>query len=238
MLCFSLVIPVFNEEKVVENSIKKVYEKLEELGYDFEIIVADDGSTDSTPEIVGKLQKKYKNLELFRREKNMGRGEILSLAFKVAKGKYIGFTDIDLAVDLKYLAGLVENLKHGDVATGSRWLQSSKVERGIFRWTISYFYNAFVRRLFNSKVHDHQCGFKSFRRNAALKLISECKIKKDRRWAWDTEMLIRAQKHKFKIIEFPVEWTAGKESRFKLLRDIWIVGSYLIRLYFKEGKIR
>lgn len=233
-----MVIPVFNEERVIENSIKRVYERLKELGYSFEIIIADDGSTDSTTAIVRDLQKKYKNIKFFRKEKNMGRGEILSSAFKTAKGKYIGFTDIDLAINIKHFRELIENLKDGDVATGSRWLPESKVKRGLVRWAISYFYNAFIRLIFKSKIHDHQCGFKSFKRDVALKLISECEIKKNRRWAWDTEILIRAQKHKFKIIEFPVEWSAGTESRFKLLRDLWIVGTYLIKLYFDIGKIQ
>ena len=234
MTQFSLFIPVYNEEKIIEKNLLKIFKKLDELNSDYEIIVADDGSTDSTAKIVRKLEKKYKNLKLYRSEKNLGRGEILSASFKIANGKFIGFMDIDLATDLNYMKDLIENLKNTDVVTGSRWLKKSLVKRGFFRWTISFFYNKFLlKALFNSKVKDHQCGFKGFKKKIAIKLVEECGIRNDRRWAWDTEMLIRAQRHGYKIKEFPVEWDAGKETKFKFLRDIVIVWIYLFKLRFK-----
>jgi hypothetical protein len=234
MTQFSLFIPVYNEEKIIEKNLSKIFNKLNELNLDYEIIVADDGSTDSTGRIVKELRKKYENLRLYRSEKNLGRGEILSVSFKTANGKYIGFMDIDLATDLNYIKDLIENLKNADVVTGSRWLKESLVKREFFRWMISFFYNKFLLKvLFNSRVKDHQCGFKGFKKEVALKLVKECGVRKDRRWAWDTEMLIRAQRHGYNIKEFPVEWDTGRESKFKFLRDIAIVWTYLFKLRLK-----
>lgn len=234
MIELSLFIPVYNEEKIIEKNLSKIFKKLNELNFDYEVIVSDDGSVDSTERIVKKLEKKYKNLRVYRSEKNLGRGEILSVSFKMANGKYIGFMDIDLATNLNHIQDLIENLKNADVVTGSRWLNKSLVKRGFFRRMISFFYNKFLLRiLFNSKVKDHQCGFKGFKKDVALKLVEECGIVKDRRWAWDTEMLIRAQRHGYAIKEFPVEWDAGNRSTFKILRDIAIVWTYLFKLRLK-----
>jgi hypothetical protein len=234
MIEFSLFIPVYNEEKVIKQNLSNIFDKLNILNYSYEVIIADDGSTDSTAEMVKELKKKYKNLKLYRDKKNSGRGEVLSQSFKLANGKFIGFMDIDLATNLNYLENLIKNLENTDVTTGSRWLRKSLVKRSFFRWIVSFFYNKLLLKiLFNSKVKDHQCGFKGFRKEVALKLVDECGIRNDRRWAWDTEMLIRAQRHGYKISEFPIEWYAGKESKFKFLRDIVIVGTYLLKLRFE-----
>jgi hypothetical protein len=241
MVKFSIFIPVYNEERTIETNLLKIFDKLKEFDWDYELIIADDGSVDSTPKIVKKLEKKYKNLILYRNKKNLGRGEILSLSFKIANGRYIGFMDIDLATNLNYLEDLVNNLKDADIAIGSRWLKRSLVKRSFLRWFISFFYNKFLLKiLFNSQIKDHQCGFKGFKKEIALKLIEECGVRNDRIWAWDTEMLIRAQRHRYKIKEFPIEWDAGKESKFKILRDIIIVGIYLfkLRLEFLNEDIR
>lgn len=238
MVEISLFIPVFNEEKILRANLLKVYKKLKSMRKSFEIIVADDGSLDSTPCIVKKLSKNFKEIKLFRNEMNMGRGEVLNSSFKTARGKYIIFMDVDLATDLEYLPILIQELSGADIATGSRWLSGSEVERSIFRLFVSIFYNKLVSIMFGSNIKDHQCGFKGFKRNVILRLSKESGIRKDRSWAWDTEILIRAQFHEYKISEFPVKWNEGKQTKFKFLKDIVKVGFYLIKLFFRFKKER
>jgi hypothetical protein len=116
------------------------------------------------------------------------------------------------------------------VAAGSRWTKGSIVERAITRTIVSYVYNKMVQLTFNSKMRDHQCGFKSFRRQKLLQLLNEAGTYENRLWAWDTEILVRAQKHGYKISEFPVKWKSGRKSSFKYMRDMTVVAAYLLRL--------
>lgn len=230
----TMVTPIFNEEEILEKSIKKIYVELSKITENFEIIISDDGSTDATPQISSKLANNNDRIRFIRSEKNLGRGEALTRAFIQSKGEIIAFTDIDLAAEISELPMLIQTVKNGaDVSTGSRWLPGSDVKRSPIRLTISYLYNLFVRLFFGSKLTDHQCGFKAFRSNVIFSVLKETGIRDDRGWAWDTEVLIRAQKCGYRVIEFPIRWRQGKRSKFNW-NDIWKVGTYLIKL---KGKM-
>lgn len=231
----SMLIPVYNEERTIERSLSILLSKMEKLGLQFEIIVANDGSKDGTLKIAKEFSRKFDRVRVFSSSRNMGRGEILSLAIPTAKGEYIGFTDADLATNLMHLEDLFIPLIKGksDLTIGSRWLNGSVVVRTPSRKLVSFLYNKLVRALFSSKIHDHQCGFKAFRRDVILKLIEEAGVRTDRGWTWDTEILLRAQRHGYRIKEFPVTWTAGEKSTFKWVRDIFKVSMYLLNLRWK-----
>lgn len=230
----SVTIPVYNEADQLARSIKEVNTSLQRLGRGYEIIIADDGSIDDTSNLAQSLLKKYPQLRYVRNETNWGRGEAVSKAFMSSSAKILIFMDCDLSTDLKYLGQLIKSIGNGaDVSTGSRWLPESKVKRNPTRLVISFIYNNLVRLLFGSKVRDHQCGFKAFKREVAIKLISEAGIRSDRLWAWDVEMLVRAQRHKLKIVEFPIVWNRSLKTTTKFLRDSVVVGLYLIKLRLK-----
>ncbi|MGA2524901.1 MAG: hypothetical protein ABSF65_12230, partial [Candidatus Bathyarchaeia archaeon] len=105
-----------------------------------------------------------------------------------------------------------------EVSTGSRMLPESKVERSTRRSISSKSYNFLVRHMLGSKVRDHQCGFKAFKKEAFLALLGEVKAT---HWFWDTEILVRAQRHGFKVKEIPVEWTSGKGTKVNFAKDSW-----------------
>jgi len=235
----SLFIPAFNEAKIIESTISKVIDSLNSIGHPYEIWVADDGSTDDTVGIVNEYisnlppEDKSKVI-LFEGKVNQGRGEVLHNAFQKANGRIICFLDADLATDLKHLPRLIEDVNGDfDIATGSRWRYDSTVKRGHRRKVISFFYNRFLQLLFGSKVQDHQCGFKSFKKDKLFILLKESGIIKRRGWAWDAELLIRAQKKGYSISEFPVEWKAGSKSGFHYVRDILEIGFYLLSLFIR-----
>ena len=117
-----------------------------------------------------------------------------------------------LATDLKSLKPLIDaiTVEGYEVSTGSRMLPESKVERSTRRSISSKSYNFLVRHMLGSKVRDHQCGFKAFKKEAFCCLLDEVKAT---HWFWDTEINVRAQRHGFKVKEIPVQWTSGKGTK-------------------------
>ena len=226
-----MVIPTRNSAKFIENTLKKVREELEKIGLSYEIILAEDGSEDETPEVCGKLAKKYKNVIHIHHKEKLGRGRALNIAFKKARGEILVYMDDDLATDLKHLKELIYAVKDRgyDLATGSRMMKGSIViGRSASRKISSMVYNFLVRFLLGSKVKDHQCGFKSFRRGNIISWLDDVK---DTHWFWDTEILVKAQRRGLKVYEFPVIWReSSRPSNVKLLNDIKDMGSKLINL--------
>lgn len=227
MLDFSIIIPAYNEEDIIEGSLRILKDFLRKKRMkNFEIIVADDGSKDNTVALAKKSGVRV--LKFVHR----GRGECVSEAVGRSRGEIVLFMDADLATGLEALPTLVSAIKKGyDIATGSRWLPGAHVQRSLSRLFISLWYNILVRFMFGSRVYDHQCGFKSFRRDVFLELTKEMGLKRNRLWAWDAEILIRAQRKGYKIFEFPVEWKAPEKTTFRLLRDSVVVSTYLLELW-------
>jgi len=234
----SFIVPVFNEERVLRCSIEKLVRYLEKLGLPFEVIIANDGSSDKTLEEAQKLSLRDGKVKVYSFSHNMGRGEVIMAAASQSKGRVIAFTDIDMATDLCHLPELLYPVLDGsyEISIGSRWLRGADVKRKFTRRMISYCYNELIRFLFKSNVYDHQCGFKAFARPAFMVLLREMKLRNGRSWAWDTETLVRAQVHKFKIKEFPVKWREGRESKFKVLIDSIKIFRYIIGFKFVLSK--
>ena len=232
-IILSIFIPVYNESLIIENTIKKSLASIEQLKLNFELVITDDGSEDETSEIVRRMMIKDKRIRLFRKNKNYGRGEILNLAFRTAKGDIVAFYDADLSVDLSYLPSLIHSIKdlNYDVATGSRWLKGAKVKRGLSRLFISFLYNKIISFIFDTKLKDHQCGFKGFKKHVILNLVKYMGVDKYRRWSWDTELLLRSQMMGYKIHEFPINFEEKRRTKTKLIRDSIVVSRHIFKLY-------
>jgi hypothetical protein len=162
-------------------------------------------------------------------------------AWEKVTGEMYVYVDVDLATDLaKFNAyrNLIELGKRFDLVTGSRYIQGSMTNRPWLRRESSIAYNALVRVLFHTGVHDHQCGFKSFSR----RLVEQLNVSaKSDSWFWDTEVIVLARKMGFTIKEIPIAWTEKKGSRTplkRLLRDMWLHGTGLLvllrRVYFSK----
>ena len=227
---FSFVFPVFNEFKILEKNVKKVMEYLNYLEIDYEIIIAEDGSTDKTYEASLKLSEKHKNIKVIHSGKKLGRGLALKNAFQVANGKYVGYMDIDLATDIKHLKELINYVKNYDVVTGSRYLKNSITNRSVKRRFFSNGYNFLARTMFNSKIYDHQCGFKAFKREVILDIN---KYSENNHWFWDTEVLIIAQKKGYKVKEFPVTWIESRRTKVKATQDTYYMFLNLMKMRTK-----
>jgi len=133
---------------------------------------------------------------------------------------------------MRHLEDLIESVRSGeyDLATGSRWLADSDADRPAKRGIPSLGYNALVRLFLRSELNDHQCGFKAFDRAAFEALAGQIG---DDHWFWDTELLVRAQRQGYRVEEFPVDWTPKGDSKVDLVRDVFGMGSQIVRTWWE-----
>ena len=230
-----VVVPVFNEEKDLEPSVRRLHAHLSEtFPYPFRITVADNASTDGTPHIAAQLASELPELEWLRLAEK-GRGRALHAAWSASPAPVLAYVDVDLSTDLTALLPLVAPLisGHSDLAIGTRLAHGSQVVRGPKREAISRCYNALLRSTLAVGFSDAQCGFKAVRRDVAERLLP---LVKDTGWFFDTEMLVLAERAGLRIHEVPVDWVDDPDSRVDLvstaladLRGIARMGRQLAR---------
>ncbi len=228
----SVVFPAYNEVNYLEPAVEKTAQTLEEFTRSFELIIAEDGSTDGTAERSEELAKRYAFVKHIHGEKRLGRGTALNNAFKQSSGRILAYMDVDLATNIDQLKSLVKAVEDErvDFAVGSRLLSESKVERSRTRQITSKSYNFLVRVMLGSKLKDHQCGFKAFKREALMQLLGEIVA---RHWFWDTELLVRAARKGFKIKEIPVAWKGPRETKVRLLKDSFSMAGQVVKLWWR-----
>jgi glycosyltransferase AglD len=226
----SAVIPVFNDRAALETAIPLSLAALEGITPSFELIIAEDGSTDGTPEFVREKAAADPRVRLLHSDERQGRGRALNRAFREARGSIVCYYDADLATDLRHLGELIGAVRAGaEIATGSRLMPGSDVERTGERELASRAYNALVRLILGSRIHDHQCGFKAFRRDRILSLIPSVAAP---HWFWDTEVLVRGQRAGYRVAEFPVVGRTGKKTTVRL-KDVFEMGGAILTLWWQ-----
>ena len=226
-----MVLPAYNESKRIEGTVERTAASLSDITSSFEIIIAEDGSTDGTDKICESLAKKHDFVKHLHSDERQGRGRALNRAFIASRGQILGYIDVDLATDMKHLKELVQSIRDGyDFATGSRMLPESDVKRPFKRGFASKGFNFLTRLMLGSRLYDHQCGFKSFRRDAFFSLMDKVK---DTHWFWDTELFVRAQRAGYRVKEFPVEWRHGGATKVNLVKDVFGMGSQILRLWYE-----
>lgn len=229
-----VTLPVYRDTKFLEETSQIIEALTPTLVDDFTLLIAEDGSNSS--EIVADLRKKYRNLLYFQNDRRLGRGKALRDAWKEVRGGVYAYVDVDLATDLTKLAAyenLIKQQGDFDLVTGSRYIHGSITSRPWLRKAVSLAYNWWVRTVFQTGVHDHQCGFKSFSRELVERLTVEAKSDS---WFWDTEVIVLAKKLGFRVKEIPVYWTEKKGRRtsiIRLLKDVWLHGTGLLQLFYR-----
>jgi glycosyltransferase AglD len=226
----SAVIPVYNDREALVKAIPSSISNLEAVTPDFELIIAEDGSTDGSADFVRSWMEKDTRVRLLHSDERLGRGKALNRAFFAAEGRIVCYYDVDLATDMKHLGTLIGAIRTGyDVATGSRLLPESRIQRSGGREIASRGYNFLVRTVLGSRVHDHQCGFKAFARERVLAVIP---FVRDTHWFWDTEVLVRAARLGYRICEFPVVWQQGDKTTVRR-HDVWDMGTAVLKLWWQ-----
>ncbi|WAC05624.1 MAG: glycosyltransferase [Methanoregula sp.] len=224
------IIPVFNDRAALEIAIPQSLASLSAITDKFELIIAEDGSTDGSPDYVRSCEQRDHRIHLRHSDERLGRGRALNRAITGAEGAIVCYYDVDLATDMQHLVTLVGAIRGGfDVATGSRLLTDSDIDRTGWREIASRTYNFLVRVILGSVVYDHQCGFKAFNKQKILPVIPSIR---SGHWFWDTELLVRGQRMGFRVREFPVRWRAGKGTTVKV-KDVFEMGSSILRLWWQ-----
>jgi len=212
-----VVIPVFNEERTLEPSLRRLHHFLAtEVPYRARITVADNASTDGTLALARRLADELSDVALIHLDAK-GRGGALHAAWSTSPATVVAYMDVDLSTDLTALMPLVAPLisGHSDVAIGSRLAPSSRVVRGPKREFVSRSYNLILRSVMGARFSDAQCGFKAIRADVARRLLP---LVADTGWFFDTELLVIAERAGLRIHEVPVDWIDDPDSRVDILR--------------------
>ncbi|NUK62357.1 bifunctional glycosyltransferase family 2/GtrA family protein [Streptomyces lunaelactis] len=228
-----VVIPVYNEEDDLERCVLRLYDHLARtFPYGFRITIADNASTDRTPEVAARLDGTIAEVRAYRLEEK-GRGRALRTVWSHSDAPVLAYMDVDLSTDLNALLPLVAPLisGHSDLAIGSRLARSSRVVRGPKREFISRAYNLILRGSLAARFSDAQCGFKAIRREVAVRLLP---MVEDTGWFFDTELLVLAERAGLRIHEVPVDWVDDPDSTVHIvstatedLKGVWRVGRAL-----------
>jgi hypothetical protein len=226
----SIILPAYNEEKRLENSIKRLSKELNGVLDNFEIVISEDGSSDRTLQIAKSFESD--DIRVLHSDKRSGKGGAIKNALMHCRGNFIVFMDVDLASHPRHVKDLVDLLQKGNaIVIGSRYMKGSKSKRSKVRYVASKAFNFMVRVLLGSKLTDHQCGFKAFRKDLVYPVIEEVK---DDHWFWDTELLVRTQRKGLKVVEIPIEWKEEDGSKFRLVNDTIRMGLSLLVFKIRE----
>lgn len=207
----SVVTPVNNEEKILEKNVGVISKYLGENVGDFEWILIENGSTDRTLEIARKLSEKDPRIKVFQiPERSLGRG--LRVGFQNARGDFVVWYPIDMAINIDYIKNSLMDIKDYDAVIGSKDHPQAKITRPFLRKLSSKVYNLLINVLFNIGFLDTQC-VKTFRRQPLQEILPEVKTNDIN---FEVELLYKARKKGLKMLEYPVEiYDTRKDSKIK-----------------------
>ena len=218
-LSLSVVIPAFNEARRLPPTLVDMIFFLEGRGEPYEIIVVNDGSTDTTSDVVKKIQKLCGKVRVIDQPRNFGKGFAVKTGVLASAGKLVLMADADGATPIEELARLEHAIEAGaDIAIGSRALASKEtaIHTSIHRRLFGRVFNACVNFLVVPGIADTQCGFKLFSRSAAHFLFGRLRSE---RFSFDVELLYIAQRAGMQITEVPINWNNIPESKINLVAD-------------------
>ena len=235
-----VTLPARNEGGRLAAAVERVDGLLQEMGYPYTLLIAEDDSTDNTFKVAQGLASTFPNVQVIHHDTKLGRGRALRNAWLSNSADVYVFMDADLATDLSFFPKLVDLMQANalDFVTGSRYSFGSKLERPMLRKTFSIGYNSVIRTVFHTGISDHQCGFKAFSRKAIKEVLP---LTHENGWAWDTEVIVYMATMGYKMAELPVDWKEMKGERTplkRLINDIIDNGSAFLRILVRSQRLR
>lgn len=234
-----VVIPVYNEERVLARSVGRLHTYLTgTFPYAFRITIADNASTDRTWDVAMRLTQDLPHVRAVHPDQK-GRGRALRHVWGMSDADVVAYMDVDLSTDLDGFLPLVMPLVsgHSDLSIGSRLARGARVERGPKREIISRCYNLLLRTTLRAKFSDAQCGFKAGRTEIVQALLP---LVEDQAWFFDTELLVLAERSDLRVHEVPVDWADDPDSRVDIVQTALddLRGIARVRRRLRRGEFR
>lgn len=227
----SIIIPVFNEKKVIGGTLNAVYDYLNKQDFfsSFEVIMVDDGSNDGALDTI--KSEAYPALKIIRQPINLGKGAAIKTGVENANGDWLLFLDADYSTPIAELEKFLPRLSEADILIGSRALKDSRivVHQPLFRELRGKLGNKLIRLVLGLKFKDTQCGFKLFSRKTSVIF----KKQTSKRWGFDFELLFLAKKYGFSVKEIAITWFNNRDSKFKKF-DHFKTFFELIKIYLNN----
>ncbi len=212
----SVIIPAYNEKKRISKTLVAIDHYLARQNFNYEIIVVNDGSSDSTSQIVQKFQDLIKNLTLIDNKINHGKGYVVRQGLLAARGKYRLFTDADNSTSIDHIEKMWNFFENGyEIVIGSRDPKDAvgakqAIAQPLVKRILGNLGNILIQLLAVPGIWDTQCGFKAFSEKAVKSIFPRTKIN---RWGFDIEILALAKKMGYKIGIIPVNWLNDPQSK-------------------------
>jgi dolichyl-phosphate beta-glucosyltransferase len=240
----SIVIPAYNEELRLEQTVRDAVAFARARDLRADIIVVDDGSLDGTSALADWLGAEFDEVRLIRLAANRGKGYAVRTGVVNARGELILFADADGATPFAEFDRLHAAIQDGaDVAIGSRALHSTEVRVAtrVYRRFMGRAFHLLVRLLTVRGIADTQCGFKLFRAAVAQQLFSRMRMNG---FSFDVEVLLMAQRQRYRVAEVPVNWVHQPGSRVRLVldslrmaRDLFIIRARALRGDYEQPHV-
>jgi glycosyltransferase involved in cell wall biosynthesis len=218
-VCVDVVIPVYNEERALPQSIPTLCQYLEAyIPYRWTVTIADNASTDHTLEVANVLAAADSRVKVLHLDQK-GRGRALKAAWLASEADIVSYMDVDLSTNLSSFMPLIAPLAtgHSEIAIGSRLSKGAVVTRQWKREVISRTYNLMIKLAFRNRFSDAQCGFKALTRQAASSLLPAVE---NNQWFFDTELLLLVEERGLRIHEVPVDWVEDLDTRVKIVSTV------------------
>jgi len=232
----SIIIPAWNEGKIVYDNLQQAEDVFNQLfynlGFNYEIILVDDGSIDNTYNQALMASKKNGQIKVIHKEKNGGKGSALKYGFKVCSGKFVAFIDADLDLHPKQIPLFIDHMEKydADVTIGSKRHPLSKVNYPFSRQVLSQAYHILTRILFRLNLSDTQAGLKLFKYEVLEDILPTVLCKK---YAFDLELLVSANHRGHEISEIPIELNWQRSKNRLTIRDIWYILLDTLAIFYR-----
>lgn len=232
----SIVIPAYNEEKRLPDTLKKVLAFIEAQSYPAEVLVVENGSQDRTFAVAQAFAEKHEQIILLKEEQR-GKGLAVRRGMLEARGEYRFMCDADLSMPVDEISRFIPpGLGDFDIAIGSREAPGAiRYNEPQYRHLGGRAVNTMIRVLALPGLHDTQCGFKCFHASAAEELF---RLQTLTGWSFDIELLFIARQRGYRIVEVPIDWYFNPESKLNVVKDALAMGLDILTIHLNQLKGR
>jgi glycosyltransferase involved in cell wall biosynthesis len=233
-MSLSIIIPAYNEERRIRQTVDRMCGYLRSCGWDWELRVVDDGSSDRTGDVAESYAAKEPRIRVMR-EPHRGKGGAVKAGLMAATADFRFMCDADLSMPIEQMHRfLPPSLENFDVAIASReGPDARRIGEPLYRHAVGRIFNLGVQWLALPGINDSQCGFKMFTSAAVDRIFPRVTVKG---WAFDVEVLAIARAQGLRIVEVPIEWHYRSDSRLSLSRDGAAMFAQLVRIRLRSAR--